>query len=110
MATPVAREAVRALCAARGGPVMFVQSGGCCAGSVPMCYPAGEFLTGPRDLVLGDVEGCSFYIDAALDEALNHPDFVLDVAEGEPEEFSLGAGPGQHFVSLPATCPAPGSG
>ena len=41
-ATPAAREAIRLLCAARGAPVMFVQSGGCCAGSTPMCFPAGE--------------------------------------------------------------------
>jgi len=52
-ATPAARNAVKRLCAARGGPVMFVQSAGCCAGSVPMCFPAGEFLTGDHDLLLG---------------------------------------------------------
>ena len=39
-ATPAAREAIRLLRAAGGGPVMFVQSGGCCAGSTPMCFPA----------------------------------------------------------------------
>jgi uncharacterized protein (DUF779 family) len=106
-ATPAARRAVRRLCAARGGPVMFVQSGGCCAGSVPMCFPAGEFLTGPRDLVLGEVEGCRFYIDAALDAAWNSPSLVLDVEDGEPEGFSIGPGGGLHFVTRnsPATCP-----
>jgi uncharacterized protein (DUF779 family) len=99
-ATPAARKAVSRLCAARGGPVMFVQSAGCCAGSVPMCFPAGEFLTGDHDLKLGDVEGCEFYIDAALDTAWNSPLLILDVADGEPEEFSLGAGDGQHFITL----------
>jgi uncharacterized protein (DUF779 family) len=46
IATPAAREAIRLLRAAGGGPVMFVQSGGCCAGSTPMCFPVGEFLIG----------------------------------------------------------------
>jgi len=100
-ATPAAREAVSRLRSARGGPVMFVQSGGCCAGSVPMCFPAGEFITGGHDRLLGDVEGCPFYIDGALDDALGRPAFVLDVADGEPEGFSLGPGAGQRFVSRP---------
>ena len=100
-ATPAARDAVKRLCAARGGPVMFVQSAGCCAGSVPMCFPAGEFITGTHDLLLGDVEGCPFYIDAALDAAWHAPDLVLDVADGPPEGFSLGPGGGQRFVTRP---------
>ncbi|HUA41481.1 MAG TPA: DUF779 domain-containing protein [Streptosporangiaceae bacterium] len=103
-ATRAAREAVKRLCAARGGPVMFVQSGGCCAGSVPMCYPAGEFITGARDQLLGEIEGCPFYIDSALDTAWNWPDFTLDVEPGEPEGFSLGPAPGQHFVTHSASC------
>ena len=84
---------------------MFVQSAGCCAGSVPMCFPAGEFITGEHDLLLGTVEGCPFYIDAALDEAWNHTEHVLDVADGEPEGFSLGPGGGQRFTTRPAFSP-----
>jgi uncharacterized protein len=98
-ATPAAREAVRCLCAARGGPVMFVQSAGCCAGSVPMCFPAGEFITGVHDVLLGNVEGCPFFIDAALDAAWHTPELVLDVGDGEPEGFSLGPGRGQRFIT-----------
>ena len=59
-ATPAAREAIRRLRAARGEDLMFVQSAGCCAGSVPMCFPAGEYLTGGNDLMLGTIEGCPF--------------------------------------------------
>jgi uncharacterized protein (DUF779 family) len=65
-ATPAAREAIGRLRAARGAGLMFVQSAGCCAGSVPMCFPAGEFLTGGMDLLLGVIEGCPFYIDARI--------------------------------------------
>ena len=101
-ATPAAREAIKRLCAARGGPVMFVQSAGCCAGSVPMCFPAGEFITGVHDLLLGKIEGCPVYIDSALNAAWNSPDLVLDVADGEPEGFSLGPGSGQRFITRAA--------
>ena len=103
-ATPAAREAIKRLCAARGGPVMFVQSAGCCAGSVPMCFPAGEFITGAHDLLLGEVEGCPFFIGSALDAAWNNPDLVLDVTGGEPEGFSLGPGGGQRFITRSKTC------
>ena len=98
-ATPAAREAVSRLRAARGGPVMFVQSAGCCAGSVPMCFPAGEFLTGDRDQLLGEIDGCPFYIDAELHARWHHARLVLDVADGEPEGFSLGPGGGRHFIT-----------
>lgn len=106
-ATPAAREAIARLRADRGAPVMFVQSGGCCAGSVPMCYPLGEFLVGDVDVLLGEIDGCPFYIDSRLDEAWNQDVFVLDVARGEPEGFSLGAGDNLHFVTNSDACRTP---
>ena len=108
-ATPAARRAITALHAARGGPVMFVQSAGCCAGSTPMCFPEGEFIIGDVDILLGDIDGSPFYIDKRLDEAWNQDGFILDVAEGPPEDFSLAAGNDLHFVTLSATCPTPGT-
>ena len=106
-ATPAAHEAITRLCAARGSPVMFVQSGGCCAGSTPMCYPLGEFIIGDVDLLLGHVDGCPFYIDRRLDEAWHQEQFLLDVAVGEPEGFSLAAGEDLHFVTLSPACATP---
>ena len=103
-ATPAAREAISRLRAARGGPVMFVQSGGCCAGSTPMCFPEGEFLIGDIDILLGDIDGCPFYIDKRLDEAWHQDQFLLDVDVGEPEDFSLAAGDNLHFVTLSPAC------
>jgi len=103
-ATPAARKAVTALRAARGAPVMFVQSGGCCAGSTPMCFPDGEFITGDVDILLGDIDGSPFYIDKRLDEAWHQDVFLLDVADGAPEDFSLPAGDDQHFVTLSPAC------
>jgi uncharacterized protein (DUF779 family) len=103
-ATPAARRAIAALRTAVGGRLMFVQSGGCCAGSTPMCFPDGEFLVGDVDVLLGEVEGCPFYIDVALDRAWGHDEFVLDVEAGDPEGFSLGAGDGLHFVTRSSSC------
>jgi len=102
--TPAAREALAGVRAKAGGQVMFVQSGGCCAGSVPMCFPDGEYLTGPGDLLLGDIDGSPFWIEQSLYEALGRPEFILDVAPGGPEEFSLGTVDGNHFVSRTQAC------
>ena len=106
-ATAAARRAITGLRAAVGGPVMFVQSGGCCAGSTPMCYPDGEFLVGDGDVLLGDIDGCPFYIDARLDRAWGHDHFLLDVGPGPPEGFSLPAGDDQHFVTRSSGCDVP---
>lgn len=78
---------------------MFVQSAGCCAGSTPMCYPAGEYPVGDTDVLLGEIDGCPCYIDAALDAAWHHPRLDLDVEAGEPEGFSLAAGEHLQFVT-----------
>ena len=107
--TPAAHEAISRLCAARGGRVMFVQSGGCCAGSTPMCFPDGELLIGDIDVLLGDIEGCPFYIDARLDDAWGRDQLVLDVAPGPPEGFSLAAGDNLHFITRSSACAAPGT-
>jgi uncharacterized protein (DUF779 family) len=103
-ATPAARQAIARLRAARGQQLMFVQSGGCCAGSTPMCYPDGEFVVGDIDVLLGDIDGCPFYIDRRLDQAWHQEQFILDVAAGDPEEFSLGAGPNLRFVTRAPVC------
>lgn len=97
VATPAARTAIAAL-RADAGPVMFVQSAGCCGGTAPRCYPLGEFLVGEGDLLLGEVDGCPFYVDADHYRAWGRPRFVLDVEPGTPEGFSLVAGAGRHFV------------
>jgi uncharacterized protein (DUF779 family) len=80
------------------GPVAIYQSGGCCDGSLPLCLLADELGQGPNDVLLGDVEGVPFYIDAEQYERWREPEFLLDVVSGAPEGFSLGLRDA-HFVT-----------
>ena len=99
VATPAALEAIAQLVVERG-PVMFFQSGGCCDGSLPMCFADGEFVIGSHDVLLGEVGGCPFYIDARQYQVWKHTQLILDVGVGEPEGFSLAAGEDRHFSIL----------
>jgi uncharacterized protein (DUF779 family) len=105
-ATPAAARAIEQL-TAQYGPLMFVQSGGCCEGSSPICFRAGAFLVGPEDRLLGDIACAAFYIGADQDDRWNRPHFVLDVADGAAEGFSLEALEGIHFVTRPASAATP---
>ncbi len=78
---------------------MFVQAGGCCDGSAPMCFELGEFLTGDQDHLVGEVGGCPVYVDQRQLEAWPHTDLVLDVEPGYADGLSLAAGPDLHFVT-----------
>ena len=106
VAEPAALDAIARLVVERG-PVMFFQSGGCCDGSLPMCFDDGEFIIGDHDVLLGHVGGAPFYIDARQYEAWKHTQLILDVGAGEPEGFSLAAGDDQHFITRSRVC-APG--
>lgn len=97
VATDAAVAEIRRL-RAEHGPLMFFQSGGCCDGSSPMCFPDGELLLGPNDLLLGDVGGCPIYIDAEQYERWNAPAFLLDVTPGGGSGMSLEETHGIHFV------------
>ena len=80
---------------------MFFQSGGCCDGSSPMCFPDGELLVGANDLLVGELDGCSFYIDAEQYERWNRPTLVLDVARGAGSGMSLEGAHNLHFCLSP---------
>ena len=81
--------------------------GGCCDGSSPMCFPDGELLLGPNDLLLGEVDGTPFYVDAELYQRWNRPAFVLDVAPGAGSGLSLEGAHDLHFrVTAPVAASA----
>jgi len=97
-ATPRAAAMVKRL-VGEHGPVAIYQSGGCCDGSLPLCLLADELGQGPNDVLLGEVEGVPFYIDAEQYQRWGEPEFLLDVASGAPEGFSLGLRDA-HFITL----------
>ena len=101
--TPAAAELIRSL---RGqhGPLMFHQSGGCCDGSAPMCYPEGEFRTGGSDVLLeelridGVAEPVSFWMSTSQYQAWKHTHLTVDVVPGRGSGFSLEAPEGVRFL------------
>ena len=97
-ATPAALDLIAEL-QSEYGPIMFHQSGGCCDGSSPMCYPVGEFRVGDSDTLLGDVAGVPVYIGRAQGEAWAHTQLILDVVPGRGGMFSLDNGREKRFLT-----------
>lgn len=101
--TPSAAELLRRLRAVHG-PLMFHQSGGCCDGSAPMCYPEGEFRTGGSDVLLAEleVEGLdepvTFWMSKSQYELWSHTRLIVDVVPGRGSGFSLEAPEGVRFL------------
>lgn len=81
------------------GPVMFHQSGGCCDGSAPMCYPRGEFQVGEQDVLLGHIGDCPFYMGRAQFEYWQHTQLIIDVVPGRGGMFSLEGPEGVRFLT-----------
>ena len=84
---------------AKHGELMFHQSGGCCDGSSPMCYEAGEFLVGTSDVWLGEIDGCDFYMAKDQFEFWKHTELTIDVVPGRGASFSLEIPLGLRFVT-----------
>jgi uncharacterized protein (DUF779 family) len=83
----------------RHGPVMFFQSGGCCDGSAPMCYPAGEFAVSDTDVYLGNLDGAPFYMGVEQFQYWEHTQLIIDVVAGNGGMFSLDNGTGRRFLT-----------
>lgn len=98
----VATEATLALIEAlraKYGEFIFHQSGGCCDGSAPMCYPRDEFLTGDADIRLGEIGGTPFYMSRAQFEYWKHTHLIIDVVPGRGGMFSLEGPEGLRFLT-----------
>jgi uncharacterized protein (DUF779 family) len=98
LATDAALELIARL-KARHGPLMFHQSGGCCDGSSPMCYPDGDLLVGDNDVRLGEIGGCPFYMSAPQYEYWKHTELTIDVVPGRGGMFSLEGSEGVRFLT-----------
>lgn len=96
--TPEAAAVVEQLRAANG-ELMFHQSGGCCDGSSPMCYPKDEFMVGGSDVWLGEIAGCDFYMAKDQFEFWQHTELTIDVVKGRGASFSIEIPLGLRFVT-----------
>jgi uncharacterized protein (DUF779 family) len=97
-ATPAALDFMEEL-RQRHGPLMFFQSGGCCDGSAPMCYPQGEFNLSDTDVHLGNLGGTPFYMGVEQFGYWEHTQLIIDVVAGNGGMFSLDNGTGKRFLT-----------
>ena len=101
--TSAAEDLLRTLYTVHG-PLMFHQSGGCCDGSSPMCYQAGEFRVGGQDVLLGELkvadiqEPIGFWMSASQFEYWKHTHLTVDVVDGRGGGFSLESPEGKRFL------------
>ncbi|GAB3189359.1 DUF779 domain-containing protein [Nesterenkonia suensis] len=101
--TEEAAALLRRLRHEHGRPLMFHQSGGCCDGSAPMCYTQGTFLTGPSDVLLGQLdagtgEPVPVWISRAQFEYWSHTHITIDVTTGRGAGFSIEGPTGHRFM------------
>lgn len=81
------------------GPLMFHQSGGCCDGSSPMCYPNGELIIGNHDVLLGYIGEAPFYMHKNQFDYWKHTQLIIDVVDGRGGMFSLEGVEGKRFLT-----------
>ena len=86
------------------GDLMFHQSGGCCDGSSPMCYPLGEFKVGGQDVLIGELAGCPFDMGIAQYKLWQHTVLTIDVVDGRGASFSLEIPEGKRFIVRSEIC------
>jgi uncharacterized protein (DUF779 family) len=96
--TPAAVALIREL-QAEHGELMFHQSGGCCDGSAPMCFAAGEFMVGDSDVKLGEIAGMPFYMSRSQFSYWEHTHLIIDAVKGNGGMFSLERPTGLRFLT-----------
>ncbi|HTI00381.1 MAG TPA: DUF779 domain-containing protein [Acidisoma sp.] len=98
LATDAALDLIATL-ARENGPILFHQSGGCCDGSSPMCYPESDFMTGDSDVRLGEIGGAPFFMSRSQFDYWKHTQLIIDVVPGKGGMFSLENGRGVRFLT-----------
>jgi len=113
VATEAALELIREI-QADHPDILFHQSGGCCDGSSPMCYPADDYIVGDRDVKLGEIGGVPVYISESQFNVWRHTQLIIDVVPGRGGMFSLDNGREKRFLTRSRlfgggeACPLPG--
>lgn len=97
-ATPSAIKLIEQL-SAQYGPIVFIQSGGCCEGSGPLCIPVNEFKPSPTDVILGEIAGAVFYMSDSHFSFAENTHTILDALPGSGGSFSLECGSGMAFIT-----------
>ncbi len=103
-ATNLALELIEDLKKDHGEELLFHQSGGCCDGSAPMCYPVKEFLISDDDVLVGKIGGIPFYISETQHTAWKNTDLIIDCIKGMGGMFSLDNGTGRRFLTRSEIC------
>lgn len=103
-ATEEALELIEELKGRYGSELLFHQSGGCCDGSAPMCYPQSEYQTGSQDVQIGTIGGLPFYMNGDQYERWKHTNLIIDVIKGNGGMFSLDNGTGRRFLTRSEIC------
>ena len=98
--TQKANELIDKLREKHGTQLMFHQSGGCCDGSAPMCFEVGDFMVGSRDIKLGEIHGCEFFMSEDKFEYMKHTHLTIDVVEGGGFSFSIEIPLGVRFIAI----------
>ena len=98
-ATESALKLIEDIKAQHGEELLFHQSGGCCDGSAPMCYPRKEYMVGNSDVKLGEIGGVPFYMNDDQYEKWKHTDLTIDAVKGIGGMFSLDNGTGKRFLT-----------
>lgn len=98
LVTPLAEEWLQKLIL-KHGPLMFHQSGGCCDGSSPMCYPRSDFKIGSNDIFLGVIAETPFYMNESQFEYWQHTQLIIDVVKGRGSGFSVESPEGIRFLT-----------
>ena len=98
LSTELANELIKELSDIHG-LLVFHQSGGCCDGSSPMCFPRSEFKVGSRDIYLGNIFNQPFFISQDQFEYWKHTQLIIDVVDGRGGMFSLEGPTGKRFLT-----------
>ena len=109
-ATEEALQLIKEIKENHGPDLLFHQSGGCCDGSSPMCFPKKEFRVGSNDVLLGEIGGVPFYIGGDQFEKWKNTDLIIDAVKGIGGMFSLDNGTGKRFLTRSNICSVPEGG
>lgn len=98
--TDAANKIIDQLREEHGTELMFHQSGGCCDGSAPMCFEVGDFMVGSRDVKMGEIHGCEFFMSPDQFEYMKNTHLTIDIVKGRGSSFSIEIPLGLRFIAV----------